>query len=255
MKKAQSVLLQQGVGILLFIILTVITFTAIAKITHGNNTNNLLLDFNQALDEAAKLQVGEKTNVLLSLPQNSAIISMNSLSGFYYESPTYQTTSGTWLYGNTMERPRSCSNLNTCTCICTGFNPQAASMITNGTINCEELFCLDGEYAFEEKASMQDIFEDDYSNIQNPLFANRNEHYFVNSSIIARSTRQINEPSSLTFIDNPSTPSNFGIGRTTTSNMIPVISGYQFPVGSLLDVTIIKVEEPNVLRLCFKDSC
>lgn len=256
MKKASSLLLQQGVGILLFIILTMITFNAIAKIMSGNNANNLLIEFNNALNEASKtLEVGEKTNILLSLPQNSAIISMNALSGFYYESPNYQITSGTWLYGNIMNRPRDCSNLQTCTCMCQGFNPQAASMISNGTITCENLFCLDAEYKFEEKTSMNQIFNDDYSNIRDPLFSNRDNHYFVNSSIVARSTIQSNQTTSLTYIANPQTPSNFGIGRITTSNMLKTISGYQLPVQNLLDVTIIKVEEPNIIRLCFKDSC
>ena len=245
-KKGSDMLLKQGMSIILFIVLIVISYNVIARVITGGADTQLLQDYNQALEEATNLDPGERTNIILSLPRNSALISMNPLSDFKYDYPDYGflSTSTSWNNGVYLDRPSACSNLRTCTCLCMGYNPESVLARSQGEIKCDSLICFDGNYTWLERTQMTDVFTDP----QIDTIIDRTRHYWINSTIIINSDRQTNTSS--TFYYRPSGP------RAVSTNAIPIFSGWQGTVGrDMLDVTIIKVGEPNVLRLCVNQNC
>lgn len=250
MNKKANLLLQQGVGIILFILIVFILFQAGSNIIGDSKNTDLLLDYNNLLEEATTLNVGESINALLSLPPNSALISMNAFANFVYEQPDYGVSSSGWFRGNVFDRPSLCARLESCTCLCAGFNPHDTSR-GEGFIQCDNLVCFNGNYSWEDSVSMQEVFPE--ASRENTFIASRQNHYWKNSSIIIRSDHITNETMRVTRY----TQANIGSPASAGANqVVPIISGWQ-GLGNqqLLDVTIIKVEEPNVVRLCFKDSC
>lgn len=234
---------------ILFLTLIIIGCNAFQNITSSQSQTKLLTEYNEALIRVSQGDIGDKESVILSLPRNSALISFNIYSDFQYKYPEYNILmSGMnyWVYGTSMQRPSSCTNLRTCTCLCTGFTPDADAGIRDmqGEISCDNLFCLDGNYSWVEETRMSDVFAE----INGDSILNRNQHYWVNSSIIVNSERQTNTPLSISYLN--------AANIESWTRIVPIVSGWQGTVGQgVVDVTIKKVEGPNKVRLCINQDC
>ncbi|MFT4261163.1 MAG: hypothetical protein ACMXX9_01900 [Candidatus Woesearchaeota archaeon] len=250
MKKGSSTLLTQGMGLIIFIACVILTFNFVSNLL-DNSDNVLLQEYNTFLEEVAKLEVGEEQEQVFEIPQNTALITFNAMADFKYENPSYSISGGyesgnTWLRGNIMQRPSECGQLTTCTCLCTGFDPSGAFPPNNiGEIRCSNLICQDVEYSVPLRVSMSEIFEDPDPN--NNLFSNREDHYWINSAILLRSNRQSSDTVHVSFVQN-----TMELG----ASIIPIISGYQsLIIDGPVSVKVKKVQDPNVIQLCFKGSC
>lgn len=249
MKKGASVLLQQGVGLIIFIACVILTYNFIYGLMDSSD-NELLQEYNSFLEEIAVQDVGTEQEIILNLPQNTALITFNNLAGFEYSAFDYGVVDGFWLKGNLMDRPNECNNLGTCTCFCTGVDPRRDDPINPGIINCEDLVCVQGDYSAPKETKMTDVFDDSKLKApdtfsRDPLFTDRSDHKWVDSFIIIRSDEQSPTPVRVTR----------GGDFFARETLIDV-SGYQgFIVSGQLSVKVKKVADPNVVQLCFKDNC